>query len=135
MELKKYQHKDYTISWNPEEKIIYVKFLETFSKESAKDFKRDALELGMTVKGMEKTVKVLHDLREVSDDYDHLDVSGEMLLVDAMEYVDKIASFGLGRAIRKSSLGVFDTVHFLTQGKEMRFYEDENSAKSWLMKQ
>ena len=134
MELKKYQHKDYDMYWDEDDKIIRVRFYAGFSKDSAKQFRDNALELALEAKNLVKSVKVLHDLRDVSDSYDHLDAAGEMLLVEALEYVDKIASFGLGRAIKKSSLGVFDTAHFLTRGKEMRFYEDEASAKAWLIK-
>lgn len=127
------ERRGYRIEWNEEGKYIFVKFFAEFDKDSAEHFRKDALDVGKAVKAQHEKVRVLHDLTEIGEAY-KMTHDMRALLVDAMEYVDRMASFRPGSRIRRISLQLFDIVGYLSHGKEVRFFETEGEAKAWLLK-
>lgn len=132
--MQEYKKEAYSIQWDEKTEIIRVKFLEKFSKEFAKLFKKDALEIGKEIKDLGKKVRVLNDVNDISDSF-VVDSTIEALLVDSTEYADKIASYGEGSRAMDISLSISAIVHFIMKRKEMRFFKTQEEAEEWLTRE
>lgn len=132
--MQEYKESAYSIQWDEKNEIIRVKFLESFTKDFAKLFKRDALRIGEEIKALGKKVRVLNDVNEIPDSF-VIDSTMEALLVDSTEYADKIASYGEGSRAMDISLSISAIVHFIMKRKDMRFFKTQQEAEKWLMQE
>ncbi|NCU41238.1 MAG: hypothetical protein EOM19_00770, partial [Candidatus Moranbacteria bacterium] len=122
--MQEYKKDAYFIQWDEKAEIIRVKFFENFSKEFAKLFKKDALEIGKELESLGKKVRVLNDVSDIPDSF-VIDSTIEALLVDSTEYAYKIASYGEGSRAMDISLSISAIVHFIMKRKDMRFFKTQ----------
>jgi hypothetical protein len=134
MPIQEYKKDAYSLYWDEKDEVIRVKFFKNFTKDFAKLFKKDALEIGKEIRNSGKKVRILNDVSEIPDSF-IIDSTTEALLVDSTEYADKIASYGEGIQAKNISLSIAAIVHFIMKRKDMRFFKTQEEAKQWLLQE
>ena len=134
-ERKKEIHKHYRVSWDKERRFITTRFLEDPTNDDCKELKEEAHALGLRLKKEgEENIRIFLDIRAVSESYSLSD-RNRALLVEGLEYVDRMAIITAGKHGMKESLDLLAIVKILFTRKDIKFFKDEDDAMQWLLKE
>jgi len=134
-ERKKETHKHYRVSWDEERRFITTRFLEDPTDDDCRELKEEARALGFRLReGGEESIRIFLDIRSVSESYSLSD-RNRALLVEGLEYVDRMAIITAGKHGVKESLDLLAIVKILFTRKDIKFFKDEDEAKQWLLKE